>query len=319
MRLAVLFIGVLLWTPAYAIQVVTGSYTGNATDNTDITISPACQPVAVFVKRDSAANELYARFASMGANVSKDVTGAATEVTNAIKALNANGFRLGTNVSVNANTITHYYVAICDNGQNDVATTTWTGDGTDNRNISITPSFTPELVIILRSSAAAQYWRGATSHTGDSAAELNVLDSNSPNAIQSFGSGQFQVGTLANTNTVSFYSLSLKASTGVATGLFTGNATDNRDISTIANPKFVLIKGDSLTTEPCYRFGLSGDLSWGSADASAANIIQALQAGGFQVGTNSYANENTVPMNWFAITDFTASSTSFGVLHRRTP
>lgn len=293
---------------AHAIQVVTGSYTGNATDNTDITISPACQPVAVFIKRDTAANELYARFASMGANISKDVTGAATEVTTAIKALNANGFRLGTNASVNANTVTHYYVAICDNGAGDVSTDTWTGDGTDNRNITLSTSFTPELVIILRSSAAAQYWRGATSHSGDSAAELNVLDSNSPNAIQSFGSGQFQVGTLANTNTVSFYSLSLKASSGVATGSFTGNATDNRDITSIANPKFVLVKGDSLTREPAYRFGLSGDLSWGSSDASAANLIQVLQAGGFQVGTDSYVNENTVPMLWFALTDFSSSS-----------
>lgn len=296
---------------AHAIQVVTGSYTGNGTDNTDITISPACQPVAVFVKRDNAANEMHARFSSMATGTSKSVTDATAEVTTAIKQFNANGFRLGTHTSVNNSGSTHYYVAICDNGAGDISVDTWTGNATDNRNISLTGgSFTPEVVIILRSNNGVEYWRGATSHTGDSAAETNVLDSNSPDAIQSFSAGQFQVGTLANANTIVFYSLALKASSGVASGVFTGNATDNRDISTIANPKFVLLKGDSLTNKPAYKFGISGDAAWCGANASAADIIQSLQAGGFQVGTNACANENAIGMPWFAITDFVATSSS---------
>lgn len=320
LRYCTVFAVLLYALPAYAIQVVTGSYTGNGVDNTDITISPACQPVAVFVKRDNAANEMHARFSSMATGTSKSVTDATAEVTTAIKQFNANGFRLGTHASVNNNASTHYYVAICDNGAGDISVDTWTGTTVDNRNIPLTNNILPELVIILRSNNGVQYWRGSTSHTGDSAAELNVLDSNSPDAIQSVSQGQIQLGTLTNANTIVFYSLALKASSGVASGVFTGNGlpsgtpTDNRNITTIDNPKFVLLKGDSLTNKPAYKFGISGDAAWCGANASAVDIIQAFQTGGYQVGTNACANENTVAMPWFAITDFTASS---GALRRR--
>lgn len=300
---------------AHAIQVVTGSYTGNGTDNTDITISPACQPSALFVKRNNAANELFARFSSMATGTSKEVTGAASEVSTAIKQFNSDGFRLGTHTSVNNSGSTHYYVAICDNGAGDISVDSWTGSsGTDNRNITMTNSFLPELVIVLRSNNGVNYWRGATSHSGDSASPMNTLAGNTSDALQSFSTGQYQLGTLLNANGISFYALAIKSSSGAATGVFTGNGSDNQDKSTIASPEFVLLKSDSATSEPAYKFGISGDAAWCSAAASAADIIQSLSSSGFQVGTNACANENAVSMPWFALTDF---SSSFGVYHRR--
>lgn len=316
-----LYAGMLLITAvlpvtAWAVQVVTGSYVGNATDNTDIVISPACQPVAVLVKRDSAAVELTAKFSTMSGTESKNVTGTAL-LTTGIKAFNADGFRLGTATTTNSSGATHYYVAICENGQADVSVDTWAGDNTDNRDITLTGgSFTPEVCMVLSNGTGVQSWRGSTSHSGDSASRLNTLTSTQSNEIQSFSAGTMQVGSGLNATGTNYYSLCVKASSGVASGSFTGNTSDDRDITAIANPKFVLIKGDSTTAEPSHRFGIGGDASWCSADASAANIIQALSSTGFQVGTSTCANENTVTMRWFALTDFSAAS--FGPLRRRT-
>ena len=305
LRPLLLVLMLALASPALAVQVVTGSYTGNGTDNTDIVISPACQPVSVFVKRDSAGVELTARFSSMGTNESKHVTGTSL-LTTGIKVLNSDGFRLGTASTTNGSGVTHYYVAICDNGANDIAINTWAGDNTDNRDITLSPSFTPEVCVVLSSGTGAQSWRGATSHSGDSASRLNTLSTSQVNEIQSFSAGVMQVGSGLNATATTYYSMCLKASTGVASGNFAGDASDNRDISTIASPEFVLIKGDSTTNEPSYKFGIGGDAAWCSGDASAANIIQSLSSTGFQVGTATCSNENAVTMRWFALTDFSA-------------
>ena len=304
----VIILAVVLPSPVWAIQVVTGSYTGTGTDNTDIVISPACQPVAVLVKRNSAAVELTARFDSMAAGESKNVTGTAL-LTTGIKAFNADGFRLGTATTTNSSGTTHYYVAICDNGQGDLSVDTWAGDNTDNRDIVLTGgSFTPEVVLVLSSGSGVQSWRGATSHSGDSASRLNTLNGVQSNEIQAFAAGSVQVGSGLNVTGTTYYSLALQGSAGVASNFFTGNASDNRDVTAISNPKFVLIKGDSTTAEPAYRFGIGGDAAWCSEDAAAANLIQAFQSTGFQVGTDACANENTVTMRWFAISDFSADN-----------
>ena len=295
-------------SPAMAIQLVTGSYVGNAIDNTDIVMSPPCQPVAVFVKRDTATVELYARFNSMGTNISKSVTGTATESSTNIKSFNSNGFRLGTGSSTNGNGSTHYYVAICDTGNSDIAFNTWAGDNTDNKDIAISPAFTPELVIILQSGSGGQSWRGANSHTGDDASRLNsTLDSVS-NEIQSFAGTGFQVGSAQNSTGTTYYSMAIKASSGALTGSFSGDATDNRNITAINTPKFALLKGDSSTNKPAYRFGLTGDNAWCSSNAQASNIIQSFSSTGFQIGTNSCANENAVTIFWFTLADATGSS-----------
>lgn len=307
-RLIVVLALLLSASPVAAIQVVNGSYTGTGSDNTDITISPACQPVAVFVQRDTAAVEAWARFASMGTNVSVDITGTALETTVNIKSLLSNGFRLGTGSSTNGSGSTHYYTAICDNGQNDVATSTWNGDTTDNRDISLSPSFTPEVVMVLQSSSGVRWFRGATSHSGDAASRLNSAAGDDTNAIQSFSAGSFQVGTSANATAVTYYSLALKGSSGVASGNFSGNGSDNRDIATIASPKLVWVKGNSGTNQSAWRFGgLAGDAAWCASGASAADMIQTLTSTGFQVGTNTCVNENAVTMRWMALTDVGSS------------
>lgn len=293
---------------AFAIQLVSGSYVGNGLDNKDIVMSPPCQPVAVFIKRDTATVELFARFDSMGTNISKSVTGTAVEGSTNIKSFNSDGFRLGTGSSTNGNGSTHYYVAICDTGNSDIAFNSWAGDNTDNRDITISPAFTPELVMILQSSSGAQSWRGATSHSGDDASRLNSAFGSVANEIQSFSGTGFQVGSAQNASGTTYYSIAIKPSSGALTGSFSGNATDNRDITAVGNPEFVLLKSDSSTNKPAFRFALSSDGAWCGANAQATNVIQSFSSSGFQVGSDACSNENATTMFWFSLADAAANA-----------
>ncbi len=304
-RLFLILAYCLLSSQAWAIQVVSGSYVGDGTDDRNIVISPPCQPKAVFIKRDVATSNGIVLFASMGANNSGRFTSTTQGGSDQIQQFNSDGFQVGTSVVVNALGATIYYTALCDNGVNDFAEGTYSGTNADDRNIVTSPAFSPELVMVMPSSTQAVTWRGATSHSGDAASRINSAAGEGANYLQAFNADGFQVGVSNNVTGTTYYYIALKASAGVATGTFTGNTSDNRDITTNLLPKLIFIKGDSTTKGIGYRFGSNtGDASFCLVDASAANIIQAFAATTFQVGTASCANENTVAMRWFALTDF---------------
>lgn len=308
--LVLLLLAFFMASPAHAILLFTGSYVGNGTDNTDIAVTGCTTPVAVFVTRNTSTRDMFTRFASHGANQSSIVTSTGVAVTDAIKSFGTESFRVGTNVNVNNSGSTMLYVAICDNGQNDVATLTWTGDASDNEDQTFTPTFTPEFALVIpTSTSTVRAWRGATSHSGDSASIISSSSADAANHIQAFGNGTIQVGTTLNVNTTVYVALVIKASAGALTGSFAGNTSDDRDITAIANPKFVGIKGNSTTAQLAYRHTAMDALN-AVCDVTpqATNIIQAFTASGFQVGTNSCANENGVTMRWFAFGDFTEPS-----------
>jgi len=93
--------------------------------------------------------------------------------------------------------------------------------------------------------------------------------------------------------------MAFKAS-GAYEGEYTGNNTDNRDISGVGFlPVFALTAGDDST--PRYRFGSAGDTSFSMLDALAANGIQSLGADGFQVGDNNTINFNSEDYFYIAL------------------
>lgn len=303
----VAFLAWLLIAPnAWAVTIVTGSYTGDGLDNKNITISPACQPVAVFVQRSDAAWGGQVFLSSMSTNSSGEYTGTSQNLADRIQQMNSDGFQIGTQAYVNNSGSPYRYMAVCDNGANDVAVGTYAGNAADNRDITISPAFQPEIVMVFQSGSGFAAWRGATSHTGDSASILNAASADSANLIQQFNANGFQVGTSENANTVNYYYLALKGNAaGVASGSFTGNGSDNRDITTPGfQPEFVFIKGGSATKKVSARYASqSGDLSFCADAAEAANIIQSFISTGFQVGTDTCSNENAVTMRWLALAD----------------
>jgi hypothetical protein len=308
----------LLASPALAMQVVTGSYTGNSSagsnDNRDIVISPACQPSMVFIKGNTGGGgfDFVLSTTAMGADGTIVLTGtSAGIISNSIQAFNADGFEVGTSSTVNNNGSTYYYAAICDNGQNDFAVGSYTGSsGTDNRDLIISPAFQPSIVFVMSTNSGFHAWRGDTSHSGDNASRFNTAAADSGNFIQAFNADGFEVGSTFNTNAVTYYYVAFKGTASVTNGSFSGNGSDNQTKSvTTFTPDMVWIKGASATREMSYKLGsMAGDLSSCGEVDPTTDQIQALNSDGFQVGTSTCSNENAVTMRWFAITDLVGGS-----------
>ena len=88
----------------------------------------------------------------------------------------------------------------------------------------------------------------------------------------------------------------------MATGTYTGDASDNRAIAVGFQPDFVIVK-DTNTTEAAARSSsMTGDVSkpMGSATAFAADHIQSLTATGFTIGTNNRVNRSGRTYHWVA-------------------
>jgi len=88
----------------------------------------------------------------------------------------------------------------------------------------------------------------------------------------------------------------------VATGTYTGNGADNRNIAVPFGPQVVIIKGTNTQTGAVRTVTMSGDAAKPMTGASAltTNIIQSLTTTGFQIGTNARVNNNTTRYDWVA-------------------
>jgi hypothetical protein len=90
----------------------------------------------------------------------------------------------------------------------------------------------------------------------------------------------------------------------VASGTYTGNATDSRNITGLGfQPNLVIVKANSAQTAVARSSTMSGDVAkpLSGATALTANLIQNLQADGFQVGTDARVNASATTYYWVAI------------------
>src|SRR3972149_4945205 len=85
-------------------------------------------------------------------------------------------------------------------------------------------------------------------------------------------------------------------------GSYTGNATDNRDITGVGfQPKYGLIKSDGKQGPVHRPAALAGDSTLRfTGTPNSSNAIQALQSDGFQVGTDATVNGGGVTYFWMA-------------------
>lgn len=298
-------------------RVATGTYSGTGADNHAIT-GLVFQPEVVFIFRDDATATNVTMAWSCPSMSGGTIVTDMGNVASAIKSLDVAGFTLGTSVYVNASGTTYHYVAIGSDAAY-LKTGTYTGNGSDNRNITGI-GFQPDFVLVNRPnlSGGAAWWAGC----GDSSADLcDVSYGWVANMIQSVASGSFQVGTDAwvNNNGTTYYYLCLKNSPGnILAASYTGNGSDNRNIvpADVFQPVFALVKRGSSSTKlkAAYKTNtLAGDSAWepttpGSA-VRAANIIQALNANGFQVGTSTDVNENAITYYYLILADLTMGIT----------
>src|SRR5262249_29651878 len=90
-------------------QVMTGTYTGNGANNRAIT-GVGFRPDFVIVK-GSGATTAMARSGTMRAGESKPFGGALATVTNRIESLDADGFTVDADASVNGASVTYSWIA----------------------------------------------------------------------------------------------------------------------------------------------------------------------------------------------------------------
>ena len=89
----------------------------------------------------------------------------------------------------------------------------------------------------------------------------------------------------------------------VASGSYTGTGLDNRNIAVAFQPDLVIVKGNNAQTAVARSSTMSGDSSkpLGGAVANSVDMIQALQATGFQVGANARVNTSGSAYSWVAV------------------
>jgi hypothetical protein len=282
-----------------AIKMASGSYLGNAGDNRAIPVG--FQPDFVIVK-DTNNNAGVARTSTMAGDVSKPMGTLTAFQADNIQSLTATGFTIGTNARVNQSGRTYHWVAFRTNSQA-MTVGTYNGNGANRSFTGF--GFSPEAVILMGNNAARAVSRlsGMTRSYGFDASTGTTT------GVTSLDANGFSVGTApeANTNGIAYHYVAFNdVADSIDVASYAGNNTDNRNIATVGfQPGYVLIRANDTATGRSANArpsSLAGDNSLlFTATAMSANRIQALQANGFQLGTQTDVNANTVNYHYLAV------------------
>lgn len=318
----------LMSSPTWAFTLATGTYTPSGSDGYQVDISDTSSPTVAdfqpdFVLVKCQTRYFYYKIATMPTDTSHRAVGSSHVFTDAIKTFNSQGFTLGTNGDVNTASQACFYFAVKGDANNDFAVGSYSGNSTDDRTIDISdtstgsvPDFAPNIIILSNSTSTnhVKFWVSGLG--GDSSAAWGSGAANVTNVIQGTNSNGFIVGNDAAANTTGntyTYAAFKAVANGATSGNFTGNTSDDRDITGLGfDPAVVVVKGNSTTEASVLRTAAnSGDESCRSTLSSClANAIQGFITDGFQVGTHNSANENTVTMQWFALAQPTYATSS---------
>lgn len=181
----------------------------------------------------------------------------------------------------------------------------YTGDGNNNRQITAA-GFSPHLTIIRSTSTAPQNGVFRISSMPDTnSSQWAAAALNTDCILREIATGvELGVNALVNTNGVTYEIVMMRfdSSQGEVFS-YSGNSTDGTNISLSGSfiPKVIIIKGDGAT-EPIHRTDqFVGDNSqgFGSATIQAANQIQSMGPGTFQLGDS--ANTNATGSTYYGI------------------
>jgi len=186
-------------------------------------------------------------------------------------------------------------------GQMLMSTGSYTGDGTDDRAITGV-GFQPDVVFIKGDLLQIGVFR--TSTMGDGYSKATGATALFTDRIKSFGSDGFTIGTDVDVNKAdtTYYWAAFKAAAGeMKVSSYAGDGNDDRSISGVGfQPDFVIVMSASGNA-PVFRFSnVAGDVSYAFAGGNNSNCIQALEADGFQVGTDNKVNNNGTDYHYIA-------------------
>jgi hypothetical protein len=268
----------------------TGSYTGNAADGRAVTAG--FKPDLVIVKANT--NQIaIGRTSTMAGDASKPMSGATALAADRIESITSTGFTVGTNAQVNGNGTTYQWVAM--KAGCGLKVGSYTGNGAASRAVTGV-GFQPEAAFVMSANGSQAMERFA----GMTRSYAFSTGTGSTTAITSLDAAGFTVGNAAETNTngTAYHYVAFNDVAGsVLGGAYAGNNTDNRNINTVGfQPEYLMIRANDTGTSRSghQRPGsLTGTASqfWANT-ANSTNAIQALQATGFQVGTDASVNAN---------------------------
>ena len=109
--------------------VVSATYTGNGTSQTIAIPGSPGTPSFIWIKAATGARVPVAWTTTMGANATKPLSGATALTAGIITAVGSSTFDVGASLLSNAAGVTYYYVAIVDNGVDDIAAGSYVGTG----------------------------------------------------------------------------------------------------------------------------------------------------------------------------------------------
>lgn len=287
-----------------------GTYSGNG--STSRTISTGFQPDMVMVKRSTAVAANF-RTASMASNRTDFFTSTAANTTGTyIASFATTSFTIGTNNNTNGGTF--YYIAFRSGGGN-FAQGTYSGDGTDGRNITGV-GFQPDMVIVRNGTGILATSRRAVmsgdKHFGDLASYVTEDTADVVNMVQGMQSNGFQVGGGANTNqsgaTIYWFAFGGapnmigSGSFTMARGSYTGTSATRSITGVGFAPDLVLIKSSAASYAVFRIRQMTGDATAYLANAAAdfTGGITSLDTNGFSLGTNATVNTTGNTYQWQA-------------------
>lgn len=284
---------------ALAAQVLSGSYTGDASNGRVIT-ELGFQPDVVILKGDAAQIGVI-RTSTMTGDNAKPMTGATALTANLIESITSTGFTVGNDARVNAN-LTEYYWIGFKQGAKRLKVGSYTGNGAASRALTGV-GFSPEFVIVMSAGAAEVVWRSSADTEG-----FNFANSAGNTAwITSLDADGFTVGndTRVNTNGTVYHYVAWNEVDGVMdVGAYTGDGAANRNIATTTfQSEYVLVKRDGANNAVHHTASLGqavDDSLYFTATVNAAGRIEELNSGGFQVGTNTDVNGSGSVYNYVA-------------------
>ena len=277
-------------------DIKTGSYTGNGNDARGIT-GAGFQPDFVMLTNEGNAAGVWTH-TSLGANKAFYSTGAA--IADCIISLDVDGFSVDNHGAANLNERGYYWLALRDDGTDDIHLTTYTGDGNNNRNLDFNMGdWTPDFALT-HGDFAGYYNHWTTSSHGADDSKYLIASGNRTDRIQSLIADGIQVGANAwvNASGKTFYCLCLKEVAGYFyISSYTGNApTDDRSISGIGfQPDDIWIGGnEKYPVEKNKALDGIDSTTYFKPVAAFANAIQDIEADGFQIGNHADVNANGV-------------------------
>jgi hypothetical protein len=282
--------------------VLSGSYQGDGTSGRAIYPLPF-RPDVLLIKGDANTPNVVKTSAMIG-ELAKPLTDPAVAAGERILSLDGDGFTLGANADVNGPRTSYQWIAFRAQA-GEMAVGSYAGDGVRDRSIGGL-GFQPDYVLVLPEDGSPAIQRfssyGADRHSA------GFVDLTCSNCLQAFEPDGFQVGAspLVNALGVTYHWAAWKAVPGrVQVGQYVGNAFDGRSIAGVSfQPEYVIVKSDGMPAihKPAST-GVGKDVSLrGDASPNEADLIQALEWNGFQIGSRPEVNApgGTVAYDWVA-------------------